>query len=73
MLDIKYRSRPNELIRYIEFNWRHFAGGALKEIVIGPAANREQAASFVFNCLKAFHASPHEVEIRSSIIPYRSG
>jgi hypothetical protein len=37
--DLKYRARPNSLIRYREFDWRAVAPEALKKIVIGPAAD----------------------------------
>ena len=34
--DLKFRSRPQSLIRYKEFDWRGMAADALKEIIIGP-------------------------------------
>jgi hypothetical protein len=38
--DVKYRRRPHSLVRYREFDWRALAGHSLKEIVIGPAADK---------------------------------
>jgi hypothetical protein len=69
--EVKYRSRPHTLIRYREFDWRALAGNSLKEIVIGPAADRIKAERFVKDCLAAFH--PMDVKIVWSRIPYRSG
>ncbi len=69
--DLRYRGRPYSLIRYREFDWRSVAPDALKEIVIGPSADRRLAPRFVDDCLRAFHpaASP---TVRQSPIPYRA-
>ncbi|MGA9505323.1 MAG: DUF2971 domain-containing protein, partial [Terriglobales bacterium] len=66
---VKIRHRPYSLIRYREFNWRQLAPGALKQIVIGPAADRQQAHQFVGDCLRFFHSGT--VRISRSNIPYR--
>jgi hypothetical protein len=70
--NVKYRKRPHSLIRYREFDWRALAGHSLKEIVIGPAADRIKAERFVKDCLAAFHPAS-AVKIVWSRIPYRSG
>ena len=53
--EVKLRSRPYSLVKYREFDWRRAAAGALKEIVIGPAADREKAFQFATDCLRSFH------------------
>ena len=68
---VKYRKRPSSLVRYREFDWRRHAPGALKQIVIGPAADRAKAARFAKDCLAAFHADPDSVKLVYSKIPYR--
>jgi hypothetical protein len=46
------------------FDWRSLAAGALKEIVIWPAADRDKAFQFVTDCLRSFHRDvPVIVEI----------
>jgi hypothetical protein len=70
--DLKFRSRPHSLIRYKEFDWRGVAADALKEIIIGPAADRGLAPSFVSDCLRAFHSATGTVDIKQSDIPYRA-
>jgi Protein of unknown function (DUF2971) len=68
---VKYRQRPSSLVRYREFDWRHRASGALRKIVVGPAADRVKAARFAKDCLAAFHTDPQSVELAYSKIPYR--
>lgn len=68
---VKFRQRPTSLVRYREFDWRARAPGALRKIVIGPAADRVKAARFTKDCLAAFHADPDSVELVYSKIPYR--
>jgi len=69
-LPLKFRSRPYFLVKYQEFDWRDSAGGALKQIVIGPAADEKKALRFASDCLRSFH--PGDVEIVRSQIPYRA-
>jgi hypothetical protein len=68
---VKYRLRGTSLVRYRTFDWRKHAPGALKKIIIGPAADRLKAARFAKDCLAAFHIDPGSVEIEYSKIPYR--
>lgn len=68
---VKYRRRGMSLVRYREFDWRKFAAHALKKIIVGPAADRINAARFAKDCLAAFHPDPHSVELSYSEIPYR--
>lgn len=68
---VKYRQRPTSLVRYREFDWRRRAPGALKKIIVGPAADRVKAARFAKDCLASFHADPASVELVYSKIPYR--
>jgi hypothetical protein len=60
--DVKYRRRPTSLVRYREYGWRRRGPGALKKIVIGPAADRDKAARFVKDCLASFHPEPDSVD-----------
>jgi Protein of unknown function (DUF2971) len=68
--DVRYRSRPNSLVRYREFDWRGAAANSFKEIVIGPAADRSLALPLVKDCLRAFHPKP--IDMKQSVIPYRA-
>jgi Protein of unknown function (DUF2971) len=69
--EVKYRTRPYELVRYREFDWRAGAAAALKKVVIGPAADKTKGALFVKECLRAHHRGP-SVELTASAAPYRS-
>ncbi len=68
--DVKVRTRPYSLVRYREFDWRASAPGALKEIVIGPAADRDRGPQFARDCLRIY--STGGVEVTQSPIPYRA-
>lgn len=67
---VKRRYRSHELVRYREFDWRRLGAGALKRIVVGPAADQAKASRFATDCLSAFHVG--DVEIAASRIPYRA-
>ena len=67
---VKFRQRPSSLVRYREFDWRRHAPGALRKIVVGPAADRAKMARFAKDCLVAFHARADSVELVYSKIPY---
>jgi hypothetical protein len=69
--DVKYRTRPYELVRYREFDWRTVAASSLKKIVVGPAADRIKAPLFARECLRAYHPG-EPVDVVLSKIPYRS-
>ena len=64
------RARHHALVRYTAFDWRKVSGDALKEVVVGPAADREKAGAFAKECLGLFHAG--SVPITFSAIPYRA-
>ncbi len=68
--EVKLRSRPYSLVKYREFNWRSAAAGALKEIVIGPAADRDKAFQFATGCLRSSHGKLFQ-PIHSKI-PYKA-
>jgi hypothetical protein len=68
--EVKLRSRPYSLVKYREFDWRSAAAGALKEIVIGPAADGDKAFQFATDCLRSFHGEVFE-PIHSKI-PYKA-
>lgn len=70
--DLKHRARDYSLIRFTEFDWNTKNKHTLREIVIGPAANENDARSFVHNCLLAGGFDPKKVIVRQSRIPYRS-
>jgi hypothetical protein len=67
---VELRARSYSLIKYREFDWRDAAAGALKRIVIGPAAAYEKGAQFARDCLSTFPTKT--VEIVRSEIPYRA-
>ncbi len=69
-LEMKLRARPYSLVRYKEFDWRSLAAMALKQIVVGPAADHGKASQFARDCLRLCHAET--VEITRSGIPYRA-
>jgi len=66
---VKIRYQPYSLVRYREFDWRQLAPGALREIGVGPAADRLRADQFARDCLRSFHSGT--VKISHSNIPYR--
>jgi hypothetical protein len=72
--NLKYRLRINKkrdhnLVSYREFLWDR---KLLKEIIIGPASNPENAKTFVEKCLAAYGYNLSDIKIRMSEIPYRS-
>lgn len=69
--NLKYRGRPPSLRRYREFDWRKAAPGALTQVTLGPAADAIRARQFAADCLRKYHATPDDVSIEPSIIPYR--
>ena len=68
---VKYRTRPYELVKYLEFDWRAVAASALTRIVIGPAADKTKATLFAKECLRVYNSAA-AVEVVPSLIPYRS-
>ena len=71
--EMKWKARSYSLFEYREFDWRSVAPGALKEIVIGPAADPERARLFVTECLRLFHnGNVGGIKILDSGIPYRA-
>jgi hypothetical protein len=68
--EVAWSQRPYSLTRYREFAWRDTAATALREIVVGPAAEYDHAAKFALDCLRAFHSGT--VRVHRSAIPYRA-
>ncbi len=68
---VKWRSRRYSLIRYREFAWRNGTSNALKQIIVGPAADQERASQFARKCLDLYPESG-DVQIDLSKIPYRA-
>jgi hypothetical protein len=68
--EMKRRARRCSLINYKEFDWKSGATGALKQIVVGPAADREKARHFAEDCLRLFYTGT--ATITHSDIPYRA-
>jgi hypothetical protein len=71
--DLKLRMRNDALVSYVEFDWKSLGDDAVKEIVVGPAAQSGVGERFVRDCLRAFSFDPKKIKIRKSEIPYRSG
>ena len=67
---VERRSRSYELVKYRKFDWKRLQIGTLKNIVIGPAADRTKAKRFATDCMAACHLG--SVEIGYSQIPYRA-
>lgn len=70
--DLKHRTRRYSLVRFTDFDWKTKDQHALKEIIIGPAADENAAQLFAHNCLRAGGFDPKTVIVRPSKIPYRS-
>jgi Protein of unknown function (DUF2971) len=68
--EVKRRYRSYELVKYREFDWRQVQSRALKQIVVGPAADSRKATRFAKECLAAFNSGA--VEVTQSAIPYRA-
>lgn len=66
----KLRFRPYTVVKYIEFDWKSATQEALKEIVVGPAANFSKASRFARECARMFYAGT--ITISRSNIPFRS-
>lgn len=58
-------------VHHREFDWRTAAAGALKTIVVGPAADKIIAPAFAKECLRA-SLPGSAVDVITSSIPYRS-
>lgn len=69
--DVKFRNRPYSLARYREYDWKRAAPDALQSIMIGPAADAENAKRFAKDLLRSFHPISKDMEIGESKIPYR--
>lgn len=65
----KWRSRPYEMVKYLEFDWRSGCPDALRVIRIGPSADQDKAERFVRECERMFKLA--SVTIERSEIPYR--
>jgi len=68
--EVKRRYRSYELVKYREFDWKRLQAGALKRIVVGPAADPAKATRFAADCLAACNVE--NVEVVRSEIPYRA-
>lgn len=69
--DLKFRRRSYSLVRYREFDWKSNIRDSIKEIVCGPACNRD-APKFARDCLHAFLPRAENIAIKQSNIPYKS-
>ena len=67
---LKQRVRGTETVKYLEFEWRRAAAGSLKEIVVGPAAERPKGVKFAKECAKT--SNYKRVRTIQSKIPYRA-
>jgi hypothetical protein len=68
---IQFRPRGYDLVPYLELGWKEHYADALKEIIIGPSADKEKAKNFIQSCLNQ-SGIRHKVRISYSDIPYRS-
>lgn len=70
--DLKRRARGSQIIHFWEFAWKEHWPNALREVVIGPAADVEAARTFIDECLRAGGFRADAVTISRSRIPYRA-
>jgi hypothetical protein len=68
--EVKRRYRSYDLVKYREFDWKCVMPGALKQVIVGPPADRSKATRFLTQCLDAFKYGG--VEVAWSKIPYRA-
>jgi hypothetical protein len=66
---VKVRMRPYSIVKYLEFDWKSDNSGALKRIIVGPAANPEKASRFAKDCLHMFCSG--SISVDRSQVPYR--
>lgn len=72
--NLQFRPKPDMLLRYIEFDWKTSAPGALKQVIVGPGNDPQIGGRFAFDCLRAFfNTPPAPVNVVLSGIPYRPG
>lgn len=69
--EILYRARNHDLVPYVSFNWRCHEPKAIKEIIIGPAANKKSAEDFLKTCFHQFDLKQN-IKITHSKLPYTS-
>ena len=68
--EVRRRYRAYKLVKFREFDWKRLQAGALKQIVVGSAADRTKATRFATDCLAA--GKVEGVEVVCSDIPYRA-
>jgi len=68
--NVKQKCRRYQMVRYREFDWRTPCIGALKRIIVGPAADQTRAEEFAWACLAELGYTG--VKVTSSGIPYRA-
>jgi Protein of unknown function (DUF2971) len=69
---VKFRQRPYQLVRYMEYAWKDVACDALKCVVAGPASDPVMAKQYAIDCLKSFMPDKFDqIRIDRSKIPYR--
>lgn len=69
--DLKRRARGSRIVRFWEFDWKDRCPNALREVVIGPAADEKEARAFINECLEASSLRTDTITISRSQIPYR--
>ena len=69
---IHHRIRRNTILKYVDFDWKLNFKNALKEIIIGPAVNEDDARSFIEECLQISGIDSQKVKVNKSKIPYKS-
>jgi hypothetical protein len=70
---LSFPDRPNELLRYLEFDWKTLAQASLRQVIIGPGNDPNIGFRYVHDCLRAYFPTPPEpVNVAHSAIPYRA-
>jgi hypothetical protein len=70
--DLRLRSRPYELVKYTEFDWKSTAANSLTKIVMGPGSDIKKSSKYAYDCLHEFMPGCGDCSIEHSKIPYRS-
>lgn len=67
---LRFRRRPYQIVRYMEFRWGAHAAAALQTVTLGPSSDYS-LGSRLLETLKAFLPTKKDVRLVRSEIPYR--
>jgi len=70
--NLRIRSRPYSIVRYVEFEWKEHAFSSVVEIIAGPSTDYEMSRRFVLDCFREYMTDCKPPLIKKSTIPYRN-